>query len=83
MASVTITNASGGNTTFSYDNVQANFRGWGDSVGESFANSAKKQVYDFNNAHNEVWSKIGGFPKVNPKDFEYQSLADRIYRLEA
>ena len=83
MSTVNIRTASGGKVSYSADDVSINFRGWNDSVGSAFFEKAKKHIYDFNNAHKEVWAKIASFPEYDPKAFEYKSMSDLIYRLEA
>lgn len=80
---ISLQTSSGSKVTYHVEDVSINFRGWNDSVGSAFFEKSKRHIYDFNNQHKEVWSKIKSFPEYNPKAFEYQSMADMIYRLEA
>jgi len=80
---INLQTADGSKVTYYADDVPVNFRGWNDSVGSAFFDKSKKHIYDFNNSHKEVWNKIKSFPEYNPKAFEYKSMSDMIYRLEA
>lgn len=80
---ISLKTVSGSKVTYIVDDVHVNFRGWNDSVGNAFFEKSKKHIYDFNSAHKEVWNKIKSFPEYDPKAFEYQSMADMIYRMEA
>lgn len=72
-----------GEVTYNPTDVMAPYESWCDDLGAKFLDKTVTPVNNFNSAHMTFWNSIKDFPKIEKKDFMYESMMDRIEKLEA